>query len=50
MNELERSRKEINAIDEQMARLFEKRMNECAKIAGYKKEHRECLAGFSLCG
>ena len=39
MNELEQSRKEINNIDEQMAHLFERRMNVCAKIAGYKKEH-----------
>ena len=35
MNELEQSRKEINNIDEQMAHLFERRMNVCAKIAGY---------------
>ena len=39
MNELEQSRKEINDIDEQMAHLFERRMNVCARIAGYKKEH-----------
>ena len=39
MNELEQSRKEINEIDSQMARLFERRMNICANIARYKKEH-----------
>lgn len=39
MNELENARKEINQIDEEMAKLFEKRMNACAHVAAYKKEH-----------
>ena len=36
MNEL---RKQINKIDEQMAKLFEERMNCAKKIGEYKKEH-----------
>ena len=39
MNELEKSRVEIDEIDREMARLFERRMNVCADIAKYKKEH-----------
>lgn len=38
MNELENARKEITRIDAEMARLFEERMNQCVKIAAYKKE------------
>ncbi len=39
MSELERIRDEINCIDREMAKLFERRM-ECAKaVALYKKEH-----------
>lgn len=39
MNELEMSRKEITRIDEEMAKLFEARMNAAEKIAEYKKEY-----------
>ncbi len=39
MNELEKNRAEIDAIDTEMAALFEKRMQACANIAAYKKEH-----------
>lgn len=38
MNDLENARKEITRIDAEMARLFEERMNQCVKIAAYKKE------------
>ena len=39
MNELEKARKEINAVDAEMAKLFEKRMQAVAEVAKYKKEH-----------
>ena len=39
MDELQLARQEINAADEEMARLFEKRMEAARKIAAYKKEH-----------
>lgn len=39
MNELEASRKEINRIDAEMARLFEERMRASASIAEYKKQN-----------
>lgn len=39
MNELEKARKIISEIDEQMAKLFEKRMEAASKVAEYKKEH-----------
>lgn len=39
MNELENARKEINEIDIEMAKLFEKRMTAARKVAKYKKEH-----------
>ena len=39
MNKLEQARKIINEIDEQMARLFEKRMAAASMVAEYKKEH-----------
>lgn len=39
MNKLEETRKEISAIDEEMAKLFERRMNACREVAEYKKEH-----------
>jgi len=39
MNELEKVRAEISEIDEEMAGLFEKRMNCVAKVAEYKKEN-----------
>lgn len=38
MNDLEQSRNEITVIDAELAKLFEKRMNVCRKIAAYKKE------------
>lgn len=39
MSELERSRKEINRIDMEIAKLFEQRMRACSAIAAYKKEN-----------
>ena len=39
MNELEYARKQINEIDAEMARLFEKRMYASELVAKYKKEH-----------
>ena len=39
MNELEIARSIINEVDNEMARLFEKRMNAAALVAKYKKEH-----------
>lgn len=39
MNDLELARNEINAVDLEMARLFERRMKACAQIAAYKKKH-----------
>ena len=39
MSELKEYRKEITEIDEQMAALFEKRMNTARKIAAYKQDH-----------
>lgn len=39
MNQLEEARKNINEIDRKMAKLFEQRMAEAAKVAEYKKEH-----------
>lgn len=39
MNQMEEKRKEINAIDEEMAKLFERRMKACLGVAEYKKEH-----------
>ncbi len=39
MNQLEEARKNINAIDKKMAKLFEQRMAEVAKVAEYKIEH-----------
>lgn len=38
MNELEKYRDEITAIDGEMAELFEKRMSAVHKVADYKKE------------
>lgn len=38
MNLLEEARREINEIDAEMARLFERRMNAVERIAAYKKE------------
>ncbi|MBQ4107836.1 MAG: chorismate mutase, partial [Clostridia bacterium] len=39
MKTLDEIRKEISAIDEKMAQLFEKRMEAAAEVAAYKKEH-----------
>ncbi len=39
MSKLEESRKNINRIDKEMAKLFEERMEVCAEIAAYKREH-----------
>lgn len=39
MQDIKESRKIINEVDEQMARLFEKRMRACEQIALYKKEN-----------
>lgn len=39
MNDLETSRNEISRIDAEMAKLFEQRMNACAAVAEYKKQH-----------
>ncbi len=39
MNELEKNRIEIDKIDVEMAKLFEKRMRACENIAQYKKEY-----------
>lgn len=39
MDELKKARESINEIDEEMAKLFEKRMQAASSIAKYKKEH-----------
>lgn len=39
MNELDKARKDINEIDEEMARLFERRMQAGEAIARFKQEH-----------
>lgn len=39
MSELDKKRKRINEIDQQMAHLFEERMKASAEIAKFKKEH-----------
>ncbi len=39
MNELEQARKIINATDEEMARLFQQRMDAARMVAHYKKEN-----------
>ena len=39
MNELEKARLTINEVDEQMAALFEKRMETARAVAAYKKEN-----------
>ena len=39
MNLLEEARKEINEVDAEMAKLFEKRMRAAEKVAAYKKEN-----------
>ena len=35
--ELKEARNEINAIDKEMAKLFERRMEVCARVAAYKQ-------------
>ncbi len=39
MDELKQARLSINELDEEMAKLFEKRMNVASDIAKYKREH-----------
>ena len=39
MNVLQEKRNEINQIDGEMAKLFERRMRACESVAEYKKEH-----------
>lgn len=39
MTDLEIAREEINKVDEEMARLFERRMKASEAVAAYKKEH-----------
>ena len=39
MQDIKESRKIINEVDEQMARLFEQRMQACEQITLYKKEN-----------
>ena len=39
MNELDKARQQINAVDEEMARLFQKRMDAVQLVAAYKKKH-----------
>jgi chorismate mutase len=41
VNELEQYRKEIDAIDQELTRLFELRLNTVLKVGYYKKKH--CL-------
>lgn len=39
MSDLDQARKTINEIDQEMARLFEKRMNAVRTVVKYKKSH-----------
>ncbi|UJF16027.1 chorismate mutase [Jeotgalibaca sp. MA1X17-3] len=39
MNELEQYRNEIDAIDQELTRLFELRLNTVLKVGSYKKQH-----------
>ena len=39
MDDLKEIRKQINEIDEQMAKLFEQRMEKASQVAKYKKDH-----------
>lgn len=39
MNELEKCRKEIDEIDQQLIELFERRLNVAVKVAEYKAEN-----------
>ena len=38
MDELQQARVEIDAVDQEMARLFERRMAACRQVAQYKRE------------
>ena len=44
MSELDQIRENINSIDEQMAQLFQKRMEMSARVVDFKKE-RDCPFG-----
>lgn len=39
MSELDQYRKDIDAIDQELTRLFESRLNTVLKVGQYKKEH-----------
>ncbi len=39
MNELEHYRKEIDEIDQELTRLFERRLTTVLKVGEYKKQH-----------
>lgn len=39
MTELEQYRKDIDAIDQELTRLFELRLNTVLKVGDYKKQH-----------
>ena len=41
--DLEALRKEIDSIDTQLTDLFVQRMNLCAQVARYKKEHNQAV-------
>ena len=40
MNELDHYREEIDGIDQELTRLFEKRLETVLKVGQYKKEHQ----------
>ncbi|WP_423190432.1 chorismate mutase [Alkalibacterium sp. f15] len=40
MNELESYRQEIDAVDQELTRLFEKRLETVLKVGEYKKKHQ----------
>lgn len=40
MNELDNYRQEIDAIDQELTRLFEQRLETVLKVGEYKKEHQ----------
>ena len=39
MNQLEEARKEIDAVDREMAKLYTRRLDAVTKVLQYKKEH-----------
>ena len=39
MDELQKAREQINEIDEQMAELFQKRMQAVESVIAFKKQH-----------